>query len=183
MFFLLISRMNIYIFLLFSMTVTYYIFCVSKQASLVESFAIWTGYSLSLITYQLFQIWPSSYSALFIFRTILGHSAHVSIFTIWQTSSYTAVSTFLVIEATYYSSWDFVLFWTRLPFVAMDMIHWLCCVIQNDMLNVYHSPAYLFLFTFPFQHGISFGDCLSCSIVQCYGNIFFLIWLSLHMLH
>ena len=37
----------------------------------------------------------------------------------------------------------------------------LCCVIQSDMLHVYHSPAHLYvLFTFLFQHGVSFRYCL-----------------------
>ena len=55
------------------------------------------------------------------------------------------------------------------------------CVIQCDVLNVYHSPAHLFVyFTFLFQHSTSFRDCLNCSIVQSLCNFLFLMWVLLH---
>ena len=57
------------------------------------------------------------------------------------------------------------------------------CVIQSDTLIVYNSPAHLlFLFTFLFQHGISFRDCLSYSIVQSLCNLLILIYVLLQML-
>ena len=50
----------------------------------------------------------------------------------------------------------------------------LCCVIESDMLIMYHSPVHLF-HSFLFQLCISFRECLPCDFL-------FLMWLSLWML-
>ena len=61
----------------------------------------------------------------------------------------------------------------RLPFVPMDMHNLACCVM---------SFIYFFPFTFPFQHSIRFGNCLSCSRVQ-FLDFLFVMLLSLWMPH
>ena len=59
---------------------------------------------------------------------------------------------------------------------------WLCHVIYSDMLNMYHSPAQLFLFTFLFQCNVSFRGCPDCIRVWSPCIVLFLMWLILLML-
>ena len=69
-------------------------------------------------------------------------------------------------------------FWDKTTFCSKGhaLLCQLCCVILSYMLNVYHSPVHLILvLNFLFCHGISFRDCLSCSIVQSLCDIFFLV--------
>ena len=56
------------------------------------------------------------------------------------------VCSFSVIGVTCYSQWCFLLFWTRPPFFAIRHVQLsqLSCVIQSDVLNVYHFPDHLF---------------------------------------
>ena len=53
----------------------------------------------------------------------------------------------------------------------------LCCVIQDDMLTVHHSPTHFFLlFTFPFQLYINCNSYLICNRAQFPCNFRFLLW-------
>ena len=75
-------------------------------------------------------------------------------------------------------------FLVRPPFVPKDM-HNLCqlyCVIEIDMLSVYHFIAHLFCsFQLCLSCSVCFRDCLSCSRLQSPGH--FLMFLLLQMLH
>ena len=60
----------------------------------------------------------------------------------------------------------------------------LCCVIQSDMLGVYHSPTQLFqvfIFLFPFY--VNWNGWLNYNEVLFHCNFHFLMWSLLLMLH
>ena len=60
----------------------------------------------------------------------------------------------------------------------------LCCVIQSDILCVYHSPTQLFSCVhFPFPPYINWNSWLICNRAWFLCNFHFLMWLLLLMLH
>ena len=96
----------------------------------------------------------------------------------------TTVGSFFVIEITHYSVSGYVLFGQNSSFVPVDMYNFAGSVMSFGMtcwMFIILQVIYFFLFIFPFQHGISFIDCLSCSRVQSLCNFLFLIWLSLQI--
>ena len=116
---------------------------------------------------------------------MFGYSAYVCIFAIWQTSSDTAVGSFFVPDATCYSPLGHDHFGKdHLCASGHAQLFKLCHVIQNDMLNDYHSPFHLFcLFHFSLQHSVRFGICLSCSNIQSTCNFLSPDVFVLQMLH
>ena len=60
----------------------------------------------------------------------------------------------------------------------------LCCVIQSDMIHVYHSPTHLFLYVhFPFPPYVNWKCWLICNRAQFLCNFHFLMWLLLDNPH
>ena len=209
-FFLLISRMHIFIFLLLSTTITFYgLFGNTNLFS--EGFAF--GVTTAPVA---FPSLPKPILILCICNLTLskhngkGHESFCTVFWFifilhinffksglfitlhiifqdhfrieWTCQSLCQMTNFLR-----YSSW-LILCYRGILLQAIRygcaQICQYCCVIQGVMLNVYHSPAdLLFLSTFLFQHGVSFRNCHGCSIVQFLCNFPFQVWLSLQLLH
>ena len=73
------------------------------------------------------------------------------------------------------------------PFMPVDRHNFASCAVFSEWhvecLPFSISFIYLFIFTFPFHHGIPFGDYLNCGSVHSPCNFLFLMWLSLQMLH
>ena len=88
----------------------------------------------------------------FFFWTMLGHSGHVSVFAIWQTSWDTAVGLFFITEAISYNPLDFVLFeqdlllcqayCTTLP---VELCHWEWYVDCLPFFSSFMLSFHLFL--------------------------------------
>ena len=83
-------------------------FTQSILAKVHEAFCAF--YEFVLVYILNLEVWTSFHPAIFFFRTMLGYSAHVSVFAIWQTSWDTAVGSFFVTEAICYSPSGDVLF-------------------------------------------------------------------------
>ena len=65
-----------------------------------------------------------------------------------------------------------------------SQLHCLCCVIQSDMLSVYHSPMQLFhMFIFPLLSYINWNGWLIYNKVLFHCNFHFLMWLLLLLPH
>ena len=101
----------------------------------------------SWITYLFFQAWILSYTAVFFFRTVLRYSGHGCLFAIWQIYWNPEVGSCFVTWATCYSPSDYILFGkTILCGSGRAQLCQLCCIIQSYILDVYNSPALLFLY-------------------------------------
>ena len=143
----------------------------------------------SICVFSVSSSWITYFSmcGLFFFRTMLGHSGHTCISAIWQSvlSSWdTVVGIFFVTEATYHSH-QVMSFLGKITICTNGhaQLHWLCHVIQGDMLSLYCSWAHLFLSFHLFSSASSAWEtCLSCGKVQFLFDFLFMIRLSLQML-
>ena len=147
-----------------------------------ESFCAF--YEFVLVYILNLEVWTSFHPAIFFFRTMLGYSAHVSVFAIWQTSWDTAVGSFFVTEAICYSPSGDVLFGEDHLLCKWTYTTLVICVVSFRVICwslSFCSSFISFLSPFP-SSTVSGLETVSYSRVRSLCDIPFMMWLSLHML-
>ena len=139
MLFLLISRMLIYIFQLLSITIMF-TFSLTIQTLSVEGFAIWDTAPRVFTSL----IKPTQHFFFFFYDYVWIQWTHLYLYN--QIAWDTAVGSMFVTKETCYSL-SVLSFLCKTTFCANGhaQLCLLCHVIQRNTLNVYHSPAHLFL--------------------------------------
>ena len=117
-----------------------------------RSFLLLLSHGLSLNTYYFFQVWTPSHAAIF-FLGLFWETVEMFV-------SLPCDKLFKVLQLSHALLWrqpftvhQLASFWgkTILCVTGHTQLHWLCHVIQSNMLNVYNSLTHIFLlFTFPF---------------------------------
>ena len=153
-----------------------------KQACLFLCSLLLVGPSWS--THQFFQVGPLPLSILYFFGVVLGYCPHVSLppdkladirqlaLSLLHTPHVTVCKVMSFLGKTNFCTNGHSQLWC------------LCCVIQNDMLSVYHSPTQLFScvhFSLSSLHQLN--SCLPYNKVLFHCTSHFLMWSLLLMLH
>ena len=114
-------------------------------------------------------------------KAMLGYSGQISVFAILLL--YIQQLAYSLLQRQPVTAHLVVSFWAR-PALCLRTCTTLpvVCIIQTNVLNVYHSAAHLFFhFLFLFQHSVSFRECqLQHSPTLC--SFLFLMWVSLQIL-